>query len=224
MFTKSWLIKYLLPLCKTSVQLRERSKSNYIAYIHEIRKAYRYLGTQMYEKGLLPDPELIFYLSYQEVGQILRDKNFQAISKSIRRRRFEPEWRKFRFAELQYGVIRPIVAQTNSEAKDPTVIGTPVCEGVITARACVVENFSEVSKIQNGDILITHSTDIGWSPFFPILSGVVTELGGLISHGAVVAREYGLPCIVGAANATNVISDGDIVNMNANTGIITKVN
>lgn len=219
------MIKFLLPLCKTSVQLRERSKSNYIAHIHELRKAYRYLGTQMYEKGFLPDPELIFYLSYHELGQILKDKNFQAISKSIRRRRLQPEWRKFRFAELQYGVIRPIEKQTNPGGKSgPTVTGTPVCEGVITARACVVENFSEVSKLQNGDILITHSTDIGWSPYFPILGGVVTELGGLISHGAVVAREYGLPCIVGAANATHVISDGDIVNMNANTGVITKIN
>lgn len=63
--------------------------------------------------------------------------------------------------------------------------------GKITGRACVVKSFDEVSKIKAGDILITHSTDIAWSPYFPILSGVVTELGGLISHGAVVAREYG---------------------------------
>lgn len=217
-------IRFLLPLCKSSVQMREKSKSNYIAHIHEIRKAYRYLGNQMYEKGLLPDPEIIFYLSCSEVSQTLKENNFQAISKAIRRRRLQNEWKKYKFAELQFGVIRPIEDHTSDVAKGPSVTGTPVCEGNITAKACVVKDFSEVSKIQSGDILITHSTDIGWSPYFPILGGVCTELGGLISHGAVVAREYGLPCIVGAANATNVISDGDMINMNANTGVIVKVN
>ena len=59
-----------------------------------------------------------------------------------------------------------------------------------------------------GDILVTTATDIGWSPYFPLLGGVVTELGGLISHGAVVAREFGLPCIVGASNATLKVKDG----------------
>ena len=55
---------------------------------------------------------------------------------------------------------------------------------------------------------MTTATDIGWSPYFPLLGGVVTELGGLISHGAVVAREYGLPCIVGATAATSKVKDG----------------
>ena len=58
------------------------------------------------------------------------------------------------------------------------------------------------------DILITTSTDIGWSPYFPLLKGVVTELGGIISHGAVIAREYGLPCVVGAAGATRAFKSG----------------
>lgn len=68
--------------------------------------------------------------------------------------------------------------------------GTPVFKGMIRATARVALNLEEAKQIQNGDILITRCTDIGWSPYFPLLSGVVTELGGLISHGAVVAREY----------------------------------
>lgn len=77
------------------------------------------------------------------------------------------------------------------------------------ARACVITDLSEAKSIQHGDILITHCTDIGWSPYFPLLGGIVTELGGLISHGAVVAREYGLPCIVGAKHATHVFHTGN---------------
>lgn len=86
--------------------------------------------------------------------------------------------------------------------------GTSICEGSILSRACVITDLSEAKNIQRGDILITHCTDIGWSPYFPLLGGIVTELGGLISHGAVVAREYGLPCIVGAKSATQVFQTG----------------
>lgn len=75
-------------------------------------------------------------------------------------------------------------------------------------RACVVINLEETSQILKGDILITRTTNIGWSPFFPLLSGVVTEIGGIMSHGAVIAREYGIPCIVAANNATKLFKTG----------------
>lgn len=67
--------------------------------------------------------------------------------------------------------------------------GTAVSEGSVTGRACVITSFAEVQRVQAGDILVTHSTDIGWSTYFPILGGVVTELGGLISHGQCVMYE-----------------------------------
>lgn len=214
-----------MPRCQAFVELRERTKSQLIAYIHELRKAYCYLAERMQQEGLLPDMDLIFYLTHQEIGTILDDRNRRdLISKAICRRRLFPEWKKLRFDEFQWGVIQP--QNNESDLIDPNcekVVGTPVCGGKITGRACVVRTFAEVSKIRAGDILITYGTDIAWSPYFPILSGVVTELGGLISHGAVVAREYGLPCIVGATNATNIINDGEEIFMNATDGIILKL-
>lgn len=93
-------------------------------------------------------------------------------------------------------------------ADGASVTGTPVYSGVVTGRACVITDLEEASQLLSEDILITNATDIGWTPYFPMLSGVVTELGGLISHGAVVAREYGLPCIVGATSATNIFKTG----------------
>lgn len=96
----------------------------------------------------------------------------------------------------------------------------PVCSGVVTARACVIGTFSEINKLQRGDILVTYSTDIGWSPYFPLLSGICTEIGGLISHGAVVARECNLPCIVGASRATERIKHGEIITLNGDEGLI----
>lgn len=94
------------------------------------------------------------------------------------------------------------------EGQDTKIEGTSIYGGSVIGRACVITDLSEAKKIQHGDILITHCTDIGWSPYFPLLGGIVTELGGLISHGAVVAREYGLPCIVGAKSATQIFQTG----------------
>lgn len=129
--------------------------------------------------------------------------------------------------------------------------GTPVFKGTVRATVRVALNLEEAKQIQNGDILITRSTDIGWSPYFPLLSGVVTELGGLISHGAVVAREYvtitllfslaflvkkyfgnfhtiwfifqGLPAIVGCQKVTQVFRSGDTVILDGTKGTITRV-
>lgn len=207
------------------MQHRERTKSLLIAYFHELRKGYRILAEKMQHDGILPSTDLIFYLTHREIGQVI-DNHMRSylISKAIRRRRLYPEWLKLEFDEFNWGVIKPI--ERNREIltdKSKVVIGTPVHEGVVTGRACVVKSFAEISKIKAGDILITHSTDIAWSPYFPILSGVVTELGGLVSHGAVVAREYGLPAIVGAKNATVIIPDGEQICMDASAGTITCV-
>lgn len=178
--------------------------------------------------GYLPDQRLIFHLTHDEIGKLLanRNRNAHLVNKAIRRRRLFPEWNKMQFDEFQWGIVKPrdtvegIGKVCESILK---VTGTPVSEGILTGRVCVVKSFSEVSKIKAGDILIAYSTDIAWSPYFPILRGVVTELGGLISHGAVVAREYGLPCIVGATNATSIFADGDVVHLDANNGIISKI-
>lgn len=179
----------------------------------------------MQAEGLLPDTNLIFFLTHQEIGYLIKNRCANLVSKANRRRRLFPEWKKIQFDELHWGLIKPRNVDRIAVACDSMkVTGTPVCEGKITGRACVVKSFAEVSKINAGDILITHGTDIAWCAYFPSLSGVVTELGGLISHGAVVAREYGLPCIVGATNATAIIADGDQIYMDANAGVILKIN
>ena len=76
---------------------------------------------------------------------------------------------------------------------------------------------------QSGDILITYSTDIGWSPYFPVISGLVTQIGGLLSHGGVIAREFGLPCLVGVEKVCQSFKTGDRVILDATNGEIMKV-
>ena len=169
------------------MQRREASKSLIIAYIHEIRKAYRHLAGLLYQEGLLPNTDLIFFLTKDELSVIMqKDTKSELINKSeiimkaTRRLKLYPAWNTLRFNEFNQGVPKPIEENLLLQEK---IIGTPVFEGIVTGRACVLKSFADVSKIMHGDILITIGTDIGWSPYFPILGGVVTELGGLISHG-----------------------------------------
>lgn len=100
------------------------------------------------------------------------------------------------------------------------VKGTPICGGVVKGPAAVLTGSKEMWNIQAGDIVITQVLDIGWSPYFPVIKGIVTELGGLLSHGTAVAKDYGLPCIVGATDATVFFEHGEMVTLDADNGVL----
>jgi pyruvate,water dikinase len=78
----------------------------------------------------------------------------------------------------------------------------------------------EAADLEEGDILVTSFTDPSWTPLFVSIKGLVTEVGGLMTHGAVIAREYGLPAVVGVENATNLVKDGQIIRVNGTDGFI----
>ena len=101
--------------------------------------------------------------------------------------------------------------------------GTAVTVGSIKARVCVAETIEEAVNIESGDILLTYSTDIGWSPYFPLVSGIVTEIGGTVSHGAVIAREFGIPCLIAVEDVCQYFKTGDMAYLDTKTGTIVKV-
>lgn len=140
----------------------------------------------------------MFYLTREEIRTLMEKQSRTGpiinkgliVNKAMRRMKMSPTWNTYRFNEINNGVLNPINESdapewlaNGGDGDGVWVRGMPVCEGIVTGRACVIRSFSNVSEIRRGDILITHSTDIGWSPYFPILGGVVTELGGLLSHG-----------------------------------------
>lgn len=102
---------------------------------------------------------------------------------------------------------------------DNAIIGLPVSTGVIEGRARVILNMEE-ADLEDGDILVTAFTDPGWTSLFVSIKGLVTEVGGLMTHGAVIAREYGLPAVVGVENATKLIKDGQRIRVNGTEGYI----
>ncbi|KAI4454859.1 phosphoenolpyruvate synthase-related [Holotrichia oblita] len=242
-----YILKYLVKKCREAVAGREKSKSELIRGINRFRLAYRELGQQMVLEELIPEPDLVFFLTHDELKTISRQISPELISKASKRKRQYEKWDKLQFPEINQGIPIPDTDFNLEEFEigngEIQLKGTPVYEGNLVARACVITDIKEAKSIQPGDILITISTDIAWSPYFPMLSGVVTELGGLISHGrsqlkrllcfkllnfiilgAVVAREYGLPCVVGVQNATKYFKTGNIIKLSGKTGLLELVN
>ena len=99
------------------------------------------------------------------------------------------------------------------------IVGLPVSGGVIEGRARVILNMED-AVLEDGDILVTSFTDPSWTPLFVSIKGLVTEVGGLMTHGAVIAREYGLPAIVGVENATRLIKDRQKIRVHGTEGYV----
>ncbi|CAH1141478.1 unnamed protein product [Phyllotreta striolata] len=215
------IVKFLMNKIRVAVGAREQTKSILIKGIDELRKAYRKLSNGMVAEGLIPRKSLLYHLTQYEIGVMLQARNPALVRKAGRREKLYDSWREMTFPEIMYGTPKENDSSQGTPVQSRRVcIGTPVCQGIVQGRACVIRNLNEISALRPDDILVTYSTDICWSPYFPTLSGVVTELGGIISHGAVVAREYGLPCIVGAKNVLNCFKTGQMVRLNGYTGEI----
>jgi pyruvate,water dikinase len=96
--------------------------------------------------------------------------------------------------------------------------GTSACGGHVSAPAAVLADVSEAHRLRRGDVLVTKQTDPGWGPVFCLVSGLVIERGGMLSHGAILAREFGLPCVVGIQDATRRIRHGARVTVDGDQG------
>lgn len=217
------LLSWAMAGSRRGICQRERAKSLLIQMYHCMRLGYRRLAEMMVEEGLLPDPNLIFFLTHEEIGTFINTRSASMLRRAKQRQRVYAQTDQMKFPELIDGYPTPNDENSADFETVDTITGYPVSQGKVQGPARVVASFHEISTIKPGEILITYATDIGWSPYFPMLAGVVTEIGGLVSHGAVVAREFGLPCIVGAVNATRIFKSGDTVLLDANKGILSKI-
>ncbi len=101
--------------------------------------------------------------------------------------------------------------------------GLPASPGVVEGRARVLLSPDAMAELETGEVLVVHTTDVGWTPLFLLAAGVVTELGGPLSHAAVVAREFGVPSVVNVEGATRAIRTGDLLRVNGGTGVVERV-
>jgi pyruvate,water dikinase len=211
--------KRMIDRVRTFIGYREYPKYGIVCRYFVYKQALLEEAGRLVRAHVLREKEDIFYLTFQELHDVLRTNQVddQLISQ-----------RQDAFRSYQ-ALIPPRVLTSDGEVvagayrRDhlPTgvLVGLPVSAGTIEGRARVIHDMAE-ADLEPGDILVTAYTDPSWTPLFVSISGLVTEVGGLMTHGAVIAREYGLPTVVGVENATKLIKDGQQIRVHGTEGYV----
>jgi rifampicin phosphotransferase len=204
---------------RTFIGYREYPKYVIVSRYFVYKQALLEEAEGLVQAHVLREKEDIFYLTFQELHDVVRAN--QVDDELIHQRKDA-----FR---LYQALTPPRVLTSDGEVvagayrRDDVpagaLVGLPVSAGTIEGRARVIFDMAE-ADLEAGDILVTAHTDPSWSPLFVAINGLVTEVGGLMTHGAVIAREYGLPAVVGVEHATRLIRDGQRIRVNGTDGYI----
>ncbi|MBC2116390.1 phosphoenolpyruvate synthase [Listeria booriae] len=211
--------KEVITVLRNLTGYREYPKYGMINRYFVYKQALLKEAAQLVEAGIIKELEDIFYLNFEELHEVVRTE--QLVYTIITTRKADYN---------QFDKLTPprvltsdgeIITGKYKRENLPTdaIIGLPVSSGTIEGRARVILNMAD-ANLEEGDILITPFTDPSWTPLFVSIKGLVTEVGGLMTHGAVIAREYGLPAVIGVENATTRIQDGDHIRVNGTEGYI----
>jgi pyruvate,water dikinase len=211
--------KRLIDRIRTFTGYREYPKYHMVSCYFVYKQALLSDADRLVQVGVLGEREDIFYLRFEEFRDVVRTN------------RVDDELicqRKDAFRSYQ-ALTPPRVLTSDGEAVAGTyrradvpagaLTGLPVSAGTVEGRARVILDMAE-ADLEAGDILVTAYTDPSWTPAFVAIKGLVTEVGGLMTHGAVIAREYGLPAVVGVEHATRLIRDGQRIRVHGTDGYI----
>jgi len=198
---------------------REVPKYYLVMWIDVLRKKTLLVGQQFVEQGRLDNAQQMFSLSIEEIKAAEDDVTLELrtrIGKNTAYAKKVRNWKDWPRVIDSRGKIFRAKREPQAEGE---FIGDPIAPGIIRGRAKVL--FDPYEKaIEKGEILVTHATDPGWTPIFINAAGVVLEVGGPLQHGAIIAREYGLPCVSGIDHATEIIKDGNIIEVDGSSGIV----
>jgi rifampicin phosphotransferase len=196
--------------------------------VHEGRMVFRELGRRHHEAGHLEDPSHIFMLLDAEIESFCAAPASMTATLAERHRQWRTLWELEPPFFIKDGALAPIsewkrrgASSATPAVAGETLQGVPGCPGIVTGRARVVLDPADPRGLGPGDILVAPLTDPAWTPLFVAAAGVVVNVGGQISHAIIVSRELGLPCVVSATDATERIPDGALIEVNADTGVIT---
>ncbi len=212
------VLRFILPRLEMYVPMRENGKHYYFLQQEKIRDQLLKMGRALIAKGALEQERDIFFLSLDDLAGIVKNALSPAqILELVESRK--KEWEQFKNAPVP-DIIYGSGERVTAEIKQTDVLrGEPLSFGVVRAKACIIGDIKEGSKLKSGEIMVTHHSDPGWTPLFTVASGVIVEVGGLICHAAMVARELGIPAIV-LKGATEIIKDGQEIELDADTGIV----
>ncbi|HEX5805650.1 MAG TPA: PEP-utilizing enzyme [Macromonas sp.] len=203
--------RLLLKLARYYVPTREMGRDAFLKGMDVVRYAARVIGTDLVAHGLLDQVDDTFYLTPFELTELpdgLRER-------VALRRQKRAHYETLDLPERWTGLVEP---QAKSKPADNVkVAGLGVSAGVVEGRVRVVLD-PAADELEPDELLVCRTTDPGWASYFFIAAGVIIDIGGPLSHGAIIARELGLPCVINAKNATEQLRTGDLVRMDGTTG------
>jgi phosphohistidine swiveling domain-containing protein len=228
---QSAVLRTLLRWTQRTIQLRERARLKQALLYSRLRRVALAIGDRLTTAGRLERPEDIFFLTAEEVDLLasggamfpdhvmpliaLRREAHVALSATT-----PPD-----AIALDVGAYLPAhgtdlrATTPHADAGGP-LRGVGACGGSATARAAILLDVTESTRLSAGDVLVTKQTDPGWGPIFPLIAGLVIERGGMLSHGAIIAREFGIPSVVGVKDATRLIAHGASITVDGNRGLV----
>lgn len=211
--------KRRIDLIRNFIGFREYPKYGMINRYFVYKQALLKEAEQLAQAGVIPEKEDIYYLTFEELREVVRTKklDYQIISQRKDKYKFYERLTPPRVITSDGEALSGEYKRENLPAG--AIAGLPVSAGVIEGRARVILK-QEDADLTLGDILVTAFTDPSWTPLFVSIKGLVTEVGGLMTHGAVIAREYGLPAVVGVENATKLIKDGQRIRVHGTEGYV----
>lgn len=226
-----FFLNLLVRLASKGISARERVRLKQASLYFQFKKIVQKCGSELQKRKIIYQSDDIFYLRYQEITELL---NSSAMLPDVIKEQVKLTKNNFLeqaalvypddFFSYQGEYPKPSEFTSHRpESAKGHLRGLSACGGKIKARVKVLQSVMESHKLQKGDILVTRQTDPGWVVVFPLISGLIVERGGMLSHGAIVSREFGIPAIVGVEGAASNLNDGDLVELNAFTGEITLI-
>ena len=217
-------VRVLARLARGGARGREETKSKMALMAHRLKLGYRHLGDVLADSGRLPDADLVFFFDRSELPLVVGDGDIAALVQSAQQRRDALAFQQaLEFEDVSVGRPAPIIARPAGGVTDDQIQGRPASRGIAEGTVRVAKSIQEARQVQRGEILVAPVTDVGWTPYFTVIAALVTDIGSSVSHGAVVAREYGLPCVVNTLVATQVLKTGDRVRVDGDRGLVTRL-
>ena len=216
--------KRMIDLIRNFIGYREYPKYGMVNREFVYKQALLKEAEQLVQANVIHEKEDIYYLTFEELREVVRINKLDYSLASVRIiSKRKDEYRLYekltppRVITSDGEIIAGKYKRENLPAE--AIVGLPVSSGLIEGRARVILNLED-AILTDGDILVTTFTDPSWTPLFVSIKGLVTEVGGLMTHGAVIAREYGLPAVVNVGNATRLINDGQRIRVNGTEGYV----
>ncbi|HET6318543.1 MAG TPA: PEP/pyruvate-binding domain-containing protein, partial [Chloroflexota bacterium] len=215
-------VRFFLRRGRALAGFREMPKFLVVMQLARARSVLLSVGRDLVRARTLEQPEDIFFLTLDEARQALHGLDVQAMIEE-RRARYEEELQRRHVPRmlLSDGTEPHLPSEAVAAGEGQVLRGTPASAGQAEGRARVILDPAG-ARLTPGEILVAPSTDPGWTPLFLTAAGLVMEMGGAMSHGAVVAREYGIPAVVGVPAATERIADGETIVVDGSSGTVTR--